>query len=191
MARTIVPRPYRIHDLTGMRFGRLRVLGLSHRDKHGQLHWRCVCDCETDQIIHIHGQRLRDGITDSCGCLKSERCREVATRHGHAAMHKRSSEYYSWAQMIQRCYNENHSRYQDYGGRGITVCARWLKFENFFADMGRRPPGANGMRTAYSIDRYPDNDGNYEPNNVRWATWKQQANNRRNTVTTQNKDYPE
>jgi hypothetical protein len=81
--------------------------------------------------------------------------------------------------MLQRCYNDNHPGYSDYGGRGIKVCKRWHKFENFLSDMGRRPPGVHGKRSKYTLDRHPDNDGNYEPDNVRWATWKQQAQGRR------------
>lgn len=83
-----------------------------------------------------------------------------------------SVEHQTWRRMLQRCRNQNRPEWKDYGGRGIAVCERWLKFENFFADMGERPPKR-------SLDRYPNNDGNYEPGNARWATAKEQANNRR------------
>jgi hypothetical protein len=95
------------------------------------------------------------------------------TRHGCARADGADAEYSIWRQMRQRCSNSRNTSYKLYGGRGISVCARWDTFENFLADMGRRPS------PQHSLDRFPNNDGNYEPGNVRWATAKQQANNRR------------
>ena len=94
--------------------------------------------------------------------------------HGENRRGKRTPEYISWTNLVQRCTNPKNVSFNNYGGRGITVCERWLKFENFLADMGRRPSAK------HSLDRYPDNDGNYEPSNCRWATAKQQAHNSRN-----------
>lgn len=99
------------------------------------------------------------------------------TRHGHGRRDKkRSPTYRSWDKMIQRCTNPNDAHYSYYGGRGITVCERWRKFENFLADMGERPIGPG---RGFTLDRYPNKNGNYEPDNCRWATWTEQMNNTR------------
>lgn len=95
-------------------------------------------------------------------------------RHGHATGGL-SPEYRTWQAMMQRCHSTTYHSYADYGGRGIKVCARWQSFENFLADMGLRPPGT-------SLDRWPDNDGNYEPGNCRWATPTEQNRNQRRNV---------
>jgi hypothetical protein len=87
--------------------------------------------------------------------------------------------FYAWSAMIQRCTNPNNPRWASYGGRGIKVCDRWMKFENFFADMGPRPKGMLGRRSLYSLDRFPNNDGDYKPSNCRWATLQQQTANKR------------
>ena len=92
--------------------------------------------------------------------------------HGHAKTGHRSREYFTWGQMIQRCHNPKDGQYHNYGARGIAVCERWRKFENFFEDMGKCPSGM-------SINR-KDNDGNYEPDNCHWATLEEQSNNKRN-----------
>lgn len=167
-------------NMQGLRFGRLLVIGLSPERRRGQLCWLCHCDCGKE-IVAVGGD-LRGGNTKSCGCYRIERGRahgaQIRLRHGEARTGKETPEYRIWASMLSRCENLNHKLYPDYGARGIKVCNRWHIFENFLADIGRRPPGVIGKRPIYTIDRI-DNDGDYEPGNVRWATWEQQNNNQR------------
>lgn len=144
--------------MIGRRFGKLVILRKSVR--HGRTLWVCRCDCGKQKPILNYN--LKSGASRSCGCV-------VRTKTDTAL-----PEYTIWANMKGRCLTPTANFYARYGGRGIKVCDRWLKFKNFYVDMGPRPgPG-------YSLDRYPDRDGNYEPNNVRWATSDQQANNRSN-----------
>lgn len=156
--------------ITGKRFGRLVVRAEDKVRK--PRHWLCVCDCGRQHTVRESA--LKNGHTQSCGCLGAERRLKAATeakiKHG-----KSKSDIYSvWASMIQRCRDPNNKRWSSYGGRGISVCDRWLRFENFLADMGERPKGL-------TLDRV-DVNGDYEPSNCRWATDKQQANNTRYNV---------
>lgn len=108
------------------------------------------------------------------GCRNDGRGKSINVQHGHCRYGMQTPEYKAWDKMIDRCMNENNTRYPSYGGRGITVCLRWFKFENFLADVGEKPE----PKSEFSLDRI-NNDGNYEPGNVRWATRSEQASNRR------------
>lgn len=156
--------------IEGKRFGRLTVMRrVAPTIQRPEVWWFCRCEC--GRFKTVLGYRLRHGITKSCGCL----IRESAARSGRLCKtHGRSktNEYRCWAEMFQRCTNSNRCNWKYYGGRGIKVCKRWRKFENFFTDMGLRPKGK-------TLDRFPNNNGNYEPGNCRWATHSQQQKNRR------------
>ncbi|CZY44048.1 hypothetical protein ACLB5K_004550 [Enterobacter hormaechei] len=150
-------------DLTGNQFGKLTVLTYANKDKSGVSMWLCSCECGTEKVIRSNA--LRSGRTQSCGCMSG-------AKHGHRRTKETSPSYISWLSMQRRCNNPGDAYYADYGGRGITVCARWGNFEAFLKDMGERPTG-------HTLDRI-DVDKGYSPNNCRWATPKDQARNRRN-----------
>lgn len=151
--------PANFKDLSGLRFGRLLVMS---RDgfKGPMSAWRCRCDCGKE-VLRVSNRVLKKGQA-SCGCAR--------LKHGLA----KTPLYGIWNTMVQRCINKNVKCFDRYGGRGITVCDRWRKFENFLADMGMPPAG-------HSIER-KDNDRGYEPGNCVWLPIDKQAQNRRSTV---------
>jgi hypothetical protein len=164
-----------VTELVGQRFGRLIVVDGADAVK-GRKAAKCVCDCGSHHVVAII--QLKRGRSRSCGCFRRERSRAqgLSTRkHGHSVGYKGDKVYRAWQRMKERCLNPSHHAYADYGGRGITVCERWLEsFENFLADMGEPLAGQ-------SLDRIDNNllIDSYSKGNCRWATPVMQARNRR------------
>lgn len=159
-------------DLTGKTFGRWTVIAYSHT-KNRITYFLCSCSCGTKRTVNAAS--LRSGRSGSCGCLHREMVSKNQTTHGFTTGGETHPLYTVWAQMISRCYCPTTNGYARYGGRGIRVCKRWRKsFENFLTDIGQRPSDT------HTLDRFPDNNGNYEPGNVRWATKSEQNRNKRN-----------
>lgn len=157
-------------DLVGQSFGRLTVLAFAQIEREAT---RWLCECRCGARLVVAGRNLRSGNTASCGCLHREIAADCGRRsriHGEGAG---TPEYKSWAAMKARCLNPADKDFPSYGGRGVQICARWRNdYAAFLADMGRRPS------IQHTLDRFPNNDGDYEPSNCRWATKSEQALNR-------------
>lgn len=160
----------KIKDLTGQRYGRLVVMSKTEERVHRHVVWKCVCDCGNECFVPSNA--LSTGRTQSCGCLMKE------SRGVSRITHHMSNEkiYAVWQGMRKRCFSTYHKNYDSYGARGITVCREWNEsFEAFYDYVSQLP---HFGEPGYSLDRI-NNDGNYEPGNVRWATQKEQMNNTR------------
>jgi hypothetical protein len=160
----------KLQIVIGARFTFIEVIRHLPRTRYGHKQWLCRCDCGAEIIASE--PNLRRGDYKSCGCRRNELRREHATTHGQGAL----PEYSVWKSMLSRCRYGTRQNSQRYVGRGISVCKRWEKFENFFVDMGHRPS------LAHSLDRFPNGAGDYEPDNCRWATIDEQTANKDNRI---------
>lgn len=167
--------PRRSPDISGRKFGRLTAIRLVENNKFNHTQWECLCDPKhggCGSIVIVATANLKNGNTRSCGCLRKDANMNSHTTHGFSSY----PEYSVWKGMLSRCYNEKNNSYPEYGGCGITVCDEWKEsFEAFYRDMGPRPS------QDHSIDR-KENDKGYSKENCRWATWEEQASNRRNNL---------
>lgn len=165
----------KVINITGLVFGKLTVIKKAGLLDGRAMFWHCKCLCGNEKIAN--GQLLRNGHVKSCGCFQSESARERNTKHSCGKKGFETPEYIAWRAMIQRINSKSYHARDRYSERGITICDRWRhSFENFLLDMGEKPS------KNHSLDRFPDKDGNYGPENCRWATMKEQNGNKKNNV---------
>ena len=158
--------------MVGRVFGKRKVIGRAQKKWGVKPFWHVQCECGAED--DVLGAALRQGKANQCRRCRAKEFGIRSTTHGQARVGKISSEFRIWSGMKDRCTNPHSEHWRLYGGRGIKVCERWMTdFSAFFVDMGARPSAK------HSLDRFPNNDGNYEPSNCRWATQKEQIHNQR------------
>jgi hypothetical protein len=176
LVASYIAKDHRMIDITGKKYGKLTAVQFDHTERTAngkQYHyWLFRCDCGMDIVLRKNNVTSPSQHVKSCGCLVAERTKEVNTRHGDTG----KPIFNTWAHMMERAGYECGKNIKDYGGRGITVCKEWRKYENF-----REWAVANGYKDGLSIDRI-DFNGNYEPTNCRWVTINEQQNNKRTNV---------
>jgi len=162
--------PANFINIIGQKFNKLTVISRAPDKQKWKPIYNCLCDCGNKVIVYNYN--LKNNHTTSCGCHQ----KRVASKKNRTHYLTGSTEYRTWANMKNRCYNTRSKRFNDWGGRGIKVCDRWIdSFENFLEDMGKKPT------PQHSIDRI-DNNGNYTPSNCKWSTTIEQSNNKNNNV---------
>lgn len=166
-----MPKNKKLIDITGQRFGRLTVIRQDGNSKNGSAQWLCICDC--GNVKTIRGCNLRFGQTQSCGCYQKEQAKRFGNVYKPTHGHSRERLYRVWKSMLHRCNSIHSSSYDNYGARGIKVCDEWKDYETF-----KEWAINHGYAEKLSIDRINVN-GNYCPENCKFSSMKEQANNKR------------